>query len=504
MLEKLAKQTAIYGISTIVVRFLSYLLTPVYTYTFSQATYGIVTDIYALIPFALVLLSMGMESSFFRFTAKAEAEGSSAEDVAARKRRVFATTWGANIVAALIFFLVVVVCRRDVAHLMGAAYEAHPEYVVMVAAIILVDVATMIPFSRLREQGRALRFVALKAVNVVVNVGLAIAFLVAGLYDTAFGVGWVFVANLVASVVTLLLILPTTEHTLPRIERSLLRKIFIYSLPLLIGGVAGTAGEFLDRQMIKYLLPDDISMAQLGVYGAITKIAVVMTLFTQMYRLAAEPFFLSNFTKEEFVESNAAALKYFVMASMLIFLGIALFRDVFALIVGRDFREGIDILPVVLGANILAGVWLNLSFWYKREEKTQFALYVTFTGLAVVVVLGLLMVPRWGYRGAAWARLGAEAAMVVVSLWLNRRYFPTPYDFGRIAEYVVAGVALYLASEALLHYGSPTAVVRYGVNVVLFVAFVAFAVWREKIDVKGLARSVMKRKIQNSKFKIQN
>ena len=493
MLEKLAKQTAIYGISTIVVRFLSYLLTPVYTYTFSQATYGIVTDIYALIPFALVLLSMGMESSFFRFTAKAEAEGSSAEDVAARKRRVFATTWGANIVAALIFFLVVVVCRRDVAHLMGAAYEAHPEYVVMVAAIILVDVATMIPFSRLREQGRALRFVALKAVNVVVNVGLAIAFLVAGLYDTAFGVGWVFVANLVASVVTLLLILPTTEWIAPRIERPLLRKIFIYSLPLLIGGVAGTAGEFLDRQMIKYLLPDDISMAQLGVYGAITKIAVVMTLFTQMYRLAAEPFFLSNFTKEEFVESNAAALKYFVMASMLIFLGIALFRDVFALIVGRSFREGIDILPVVLGANILAGVWLNLSFWYKREEKTQFALYVTFTGLAVVVVLGLLMVPRWGYRGAAWARLGAEAAMVVVSLWLNRRYFPTPYDFGRIAEYVVAGVAFYLASEALLHYGSPTEVVRYGVNVMLFVAFVVFAVWREKIDVKGLVRSVMRR-----------
>ena len=493
MLEKLAKQTAIYGISTIVVRFLSYLLTPVYTYTFSQATYGIVTDIYALIPFALVLLSMGMESSFFRFTAKAEAEGSSAEDVAARKRRVFATTWGANIVAALIFFLVVVVCRQDVAHLMGAAYEAHPEYVVMVAAIILVDVATMIPFSRLREQGRALRFVALKAVNVVVNVGLAIAFLVAGLYDTAFGVGWVFVANLVASVVTLLLILPTTEWTAPRIERRLLRKIFIYSLPLLIGGVAGTAGEFLDRQMIKYLLPDDISMAQLGVYGAITKIAVVMTLFTQMYRLAAEPFFLSNFTKEEFVESNAAALKYFVMASMLIFLGIALFRDVFALIVGRSFREGIDILPVVLGANILAGVWLNLSFWYKREEKTQFALYVTFTGLAVVVVLGLLMVPRWGYRGAAWARLGAEAAMVVVSLWLNRRYFPTPYDFGRIAEYVVAGVALYLASEALLHYGSPTMVVRYGVNVMLFVAFVVFAVWREKIDVGGLLRSVMRK-----------
>lgn len=504
MLEKLAKQTAIYGISTIVVRFLSYLLTPVYTYTFSQATYGIVTDIYALIPFALVLLSMGMESSFFRFTAKAEAEGVSAEDIASRKRRVFATTWGANIVAALIFFAVVVWLRDDVARLMGAAYEAHPEYVVLVATIILVDVATMIPFSRLREQGKALRFVALKAVNVAVNVGLAIVFLALGFYDTAFGVGWVFVANLVASIVTLLLILPTTERTLPLIEPHLLRKIFAYSLPLLIGGIAGTAGEFLDRQMIKYLLPEDISMAELGVYGAITKIAVVMTLFTQMYRLAAEPFFLANFSKEEFVESNAAALKYFVMASMLIFLGIALFRDLFALIVGRTFREGIDILPIVLGANILAGVWLNLSFWYKREEKTRFAIYVTFVGLVATVSLCFALVPAMGYKGAAWARFGAEAAMVVVSLWLNRRYFPTPYDFRRIAEYVVAGVAIYLASEAFLQYCAPTAVLHYGVNVVLLALFVAFAVWREKIDVKGLVRSVMRRKIQNSKLILRN
>lgn len=496
MLEKLAKQTAIYGVSTIVVRFLSYLLTPVYTYTFTQATYGIVTDIYALIPFALVLLSMGMESSFFRFTAKAEAEGGSADEVKARKRKVFATTWGANIVAALMFFALVVGLRHSVARLMGTAYVEHPEYVVLVASIILVDVATMIPFSRLREQGRALLFVGLKAVNVFVNVGLAIAFLVAGLYDTTFGVGWVFVANLVASVVTLLLIISTTDRTLPSIDARLLKRIFAYSLPLLIGGIAGTAGEFIDRQMIKYLLPDNVAMAQLGVYGAITKIAVVMTLFTQMYRLAAEPFFLANFSKEEFVESNAAAMKYFVMASMVIFLGIALFRDLFALIVGRDFREGIGILPVVLGANILAGVWLNLSFWYKREERTSLALYVTFTGLAVAVTMSLVLVPRMGYYGAAWARFIAEAAMVAVSWWLNRRYFPTPYDLRRIAEYVALGVALFAASEAFIRFMNPSASLLGVVNVVLFAAFVAFAVWREKIDVKALVKSIFKKTIK--------
>lgn len=493
MLEKLAKQTAIYGVSTIVVRFLSYLLTPVYTYTFTQATYGIVTDIYALIPFALVLLSMGMESSFFRFTAKAEAEGGGEQDILSRKRKVFATTWGANIAAASLFFVVIWLLRDAVARLMGAAYVEHSEYVVLVAAIILMDVATMIPFARLREQGRALLYVGLKAVSVVVNVGLAIAFLALGLYDTDFGVGWVFVANLVASVVTLLLITLTTNRTLPKIDYRLLRRILVYSLPLLIGGIAGTAGEFVDRQMIKYLLPDTISMAQLGVYGAITKIAVVMTLFTQMYRLAAEPFFLANFSKEEFVESNAAAMKYFVMVSMAIFLGIALFRDFFALIVGRDFREGIGILPVVLGANILAGVWLNLSFWYKREERTTLAIYVTFAGLTAAVALNFVLVPRWGYYGAAWARFIAEATMVAVSLWLNRRFFPTPYDFKRIAEYVVLGVALFIVSEAFIRFAEPSVVVVYGVNVLLFMTFALFAIWREKIDLKALTHSLLSR-----------
>ena len=279
---------------------------------------------------------------------------------------------------------------------------------------------------------------------------------------------------------------------MPRIDGAQLRKIFAYSLPLLVGGIAGTAGEFIDRQLIKYLLPQDVSMAQLGIYGAITKIAVVMTLFTQMYRLAAEPFFLSNFSKSEFKESNAAAMKYYVMASMMIFLGIALFRDVFALIVGRDFREGIFILPVILGANVLAGVWLNLSFWYKREEKTRFAIYVTFVGMVVTIVANILLLPRWGYYGAAWARFLAEAAMVGVSFYLNYRYYPTPYDVRRIVEYVVLGLSLFVVSEMLLPCLGTVA--RYGVNILLFMSFVAYAVWREKIDVQGLVRSLLRRR----------
>lgn len=489
MLEKLAKQTAVYGISTIVVRFLSYLLTPYYTRIFGQETYGIVTDIYALIPLALTLLTMGMESSYFRFSAKAEEAGG---DVRAAKRRLFATTWGVTSLAAVVFFVLVASFRNGVAGRMGEAYAAHPEYVVWVGLIILFDVWACIPFSRLREQGRALLFVGIKALNVVMNVALAVAFGVAGLFATEFGVGWVFVANLIASVVTWLVILATVDRTVPKINWALLAAVFAYSLPLLVGGLAGTANEFIDRQLIKYLVPEG-AMAQVGIYGAITKIAVVMMLFYQMYRLAAEPFFLSNFKKSDFVQMNAAALKYYVMASMLIFLGIALFRDVFALIVGRDFREGIFILPVVLGANVLTGVWLNLSFWYKREEKTSLAIVVTGAGLVSMLVFGFWCIPVWGYYGAAWARLASESTMVAVSWWLNRRFYPTPYDWRRIGEYVAAALAVFAVCEAVTACGG-NKLIAYAFNIVLFAAYALYLVRRERIDVAALVKAALKRK----------
>ena len=489
MLEKLVKQTAVYGISTIVVRFLSYLLTPYYTRIFGQETYGIVTDVYALIPLALTLLTMGMESSYFRFSAKADQAGG---DVVAAKRRLFATTWGVTSLAALLFFAAVVFFRGSFSRWMGAAYVAHPEYVVWVGAIVLFDVWACIPFSRLREQGRSLTFVGFKALNVVLNVALAFAFGIAGLFASDFGVGWVFVANLIASVVTWGVILSTVDRTVPRIDRALLAAVFVYSLPLLVGGLAGTANEFIDRQLIKYLVPSG-AMAQLGVYGAITKIAVVMMLFYQMYRLAAEPFFLSNFNKSVFVAMKAAALKYYVIVSMLIFLGIALFRDFFALIVGRDFREGIFILPVVLGANILAGVWLNLSFWYKREERTSLAIVVTGSGLAAMLLFGGWFIPLWGYYGAAWARLVSETVMVAVSWWLNRRFFPTPYPWGRIGEAVVVALAAFFAAE-FFSARAGNIFAGYAFNIVLFAGYALYLVRREHIDVAALLRAAWKRK----------
>ena len=485
MLDKLAKQTAIYGISTILGRFLSYLLTPFYTRIFGTETYGIITDVYALIPFALVLLTLGMESGYFRFTAKAEAAGG---DVAAAKRRIFTTMWGITSLAAAIFFALVAIFVTPCAELMGQAYVAHPEYVVIVAAIVFFDVVGAIPFSRLREAGQALKFVGFKTANIIMQVGFAVIFWAVGLFETEFGVGWAFVANLLASAITTVAV-TISGRAVPKIHWALLGAMFAYSLPLLLSSIAGTAGEFIDRQLIKYLVPDG-AMAQLGIYGAITKIAVVMTLFTQMYRLAAEPFFLANFRKEEFVAANAAAMKYYMLASMIIFLGIALFRDIFALIVGSNFREGIYILPVVLGANVLSGVWLNLSFWYKREEKTSYALWITLSGLAASVIAGFVLIPRYGYYGAAWSRFIAEVVMVSVSLTLNRIHFPTPYDFGRIAEYVAVAMAIFFVAEYIPTEGR---VAGYIVSTILFVLYLLYAVKREKIDVVALVKSILRR-----------
>lgn len=485
MLEKLAKQTAIYGISTILGRFLSYLLTPFYTRIFGVETYGIITDVYALIPFALVLLTLGMESGFFRFTAKAEAAGG---DIAAAKKRIFTTMWGTTTLAAAIFFGIVTLFATECSELMGEAYTVHPEYVVIVAAIVFFDVAGCIPFSRLRERGEAPKFVAFKLANIIMQVGFAVGFWAVGLFDSEFGVGWAFVANLAASVITTVAVV-VSARAVPKIHFALLGAMFAYSLPLLISSIAGTANEFIDRQLIKYLVPEG-AMAQLGIYGAITKIAVVMTLFTQMYRLAAEPFFLANFKKEEFKQTNAAAMKYYILASMIIFLVIALYRDIFALIVGSDFREGIYILPVVLGANVLSGVWLNLSFWYKREEKTGYALWVTLSGLVASVGAGFLIIPKAGYYGAAWSRFIAEVVMVTVSITLNRIHYPTPYNFKRIAEYIVVALILFFVSETI---AIEQIAIKYIVNTLILAVYLCYAVRREKIDVVALVKAMIRR-----------
>ncbi len=474
MLRKLAKHSAIYGVSTIIGRLLSYLLTPYYTRMFSPAEYGVITDLYALIPFALVVLTFGMESSYFRFAAKAENEEGKSE--------LYATTWGITILLSAIFIALIMLFQAPICSAMGDVYTQSPMLLPLVAAVVLFDVVSCVPFARLREQSRSGSYVVIKLINIVIQVGLAIGFGVYGLFDSAFGVGWVIVANLVASVITFIIAGATAGFVTPRISRALFAPIMLYSFPLLLSGVAGTATDFIDRQLIKYLTPID-SMAQLGIYGAVTKIAVVMTLFTQMYRLAAEPLFLANFRKDEFERSSAEAMKYYIIFTVAIFLGISLFRDIFAHIVGAEFREGVYILPVVLASNLLMGVWLNLSFWYKRSGETRYGLYITLVGMAVSIGVNVALIPVMGYYGAAIARLACECVMVALSYYLSQRHSAVRYDIARIGLYIGLGAVIYVAS---LHIGGGA--LYYAASVVMIGCYAAFAVWREKIDLKVLLR----------------
>lgn len=484
-LTKLAGQVAIYGISSVLARLLNYLLVPYYTRFMSPEEYGIITDIYALIPFALVVLTMGMESGYFRFAAKSEDK--------AERRKVYATTWGAVLAAATLFLGVILLFEKNISGAMG---YAGTDYVWIMGLIVFFDVAGAIPFARLRQEGRAMRYVAIRLLSVIINVGLCV-----WLYNSQpealrfftkpSDPGYAFVANLISSALTFILLVLSCGGVMPRINGKLFRTIFLYSLPLLVSGIAGTANEFIDRQMIKFLMPAEESLAALGIYGAVVKIGVVMLLFTQMYRMAAEPFFLAEFKKDEFKNSNAEVMKYFVIVSLAIFLFITLFSDIFALIVGPDFREGMYILPMVLVSNALSGVVLNLSFWYKQTGATKYAIWITGTGLVFTVVFNILLVPTFGYAGAALARLICELSMVVVSYRLNQKHYPTPYNLKRIFLYIVIAAALWglsLLTQEL------TPLVKYLANSAMIIGFALFTIKREKINIGGLVRSILRRK----------
>ena len=488
MLKKLAGQTAVYGLSTIGVRLLNYMLMPYFTRILTEPEYGAYTDIYSLIPFLLVLLTMGMETGFFRFFNRAETDQ--------EKKNVFRTILGAVALAGTLFFALLLLFLKPVAGWMQ--YAGNPSFVWLMGAIVWLDVLTAIPFAKLRAENRVGRFVAIRFISVVINIIFCFFFYYAlpkigalsAWWNPGYGPGYAFIANLIQSGAVLFMLLPSMRGMTPRIDRKILRPVFLYSLPLLIAGIPGVANEFIDRQFLKYILgfilPEGENLAVLGNYGAVTKLAMIMTLFVQMYRYGAEPFFLSNFKKEEFQRTNAEAMKYFVIASVAIFLGITWFTDLFVLILGPDFRSDVYLLPIILLANVFAGIVLNLSFWYKHSGLTKFAVLITGTGLVVTVVLNLLLIPRIGSLGAAWARLACEVVMVVVSYRLCRKYFPIPYDLKRIGLYFAIGAILYGAGTTANEY-LPRAV-SAAVDLLLLAGFAGFVLYREKIDLGRLRR----------------
>lgn len=453
-LKRLASQTAVYGLSSVFGRFLNYLLVPFLTYSFAPAEYGVVAEFYAYMAFLAVLLIFGLETGYFRFRSSGEW----------RSEVVYGTALRFLMLANGVFFLTVVLLSEPIAGLLG--HSDHAEYIWWCAAILALDSVGAVAFARLRAENRAGRFALIKLLEIGANVGLTIfliyscrrAFegdpqsLLGQLWDPRIGVGYVFIANLAASLLKLLLLLPQLREGVGHFRRVLFQRMVRYSLPMVVIGFAGIVNETLDRAALKYLLPFDAetNMAQLGIYSACYKLSILMSLFIQAFRYAGEPFFFSYAKESDARQVYALVLNWFVICCVFLFLLVTLYLDFFQYFVGAPYREGLGVVPVLLLANLLLGVYVNLSIWYKLTDRTLLGAGVSLVGSGITIGLLLWWVPRYGYQGAAWAHLVCYGAMVLMSYWLGRRYYPVPYDLGRVLGYVTFGVGLYLASRWLV------------------------------------------------------
>lgn len=472
---------------TIVPRLLNYLLlTPFYTRIFAEGEYGIVTELYAYVAFLLVLLTYGMETSFFRF---AESEKN--------KDHVFSTALGSLFFTSLIFIIFASLFSNEIAELIR--YESHPEYIIYFSLIVGIDAFTAIPFARLRQQNRAFRFAWIKIINVTVNIFFNFFFLffcpliieqnpesaLTLFYTPEIGVGYAFISNLIASSVTLLLLIPDIFSVKFSFHSPLLRRMLSYGFPLLLVGLFGMINEVSDKVLFKFLItvpegvaePQEYILSQLGIYGANYRLAVLMTLFIQMFRYAAEPFFFSHAKEENARSLYANVMKYFIIFCLLIFLTVTLFIDVFKYFIGPDFRVGLHIVPVILLANLLLGIFYNLSVWYKLTDKTRFGALIALAGAVITVALNILLVPKYGYTGAAWAHLACYFSMVILSYMLGRQHYPIRYDFKNIFFYFALAAGIFILSK---YTGTGAKMLSLGINALYIILFLAFAVLLEK------------------------
>lgn len=442
--KSLAKDTAIYGVSSIVGRFLNWCLVPLYTRLFPEDMYGVVTYVYSIVALTLIILTYGMETGFFRF---ANHERYSNPD------EVYSTSLTSLGFTSTLFFALVLLFLEPVSRAMECG--GHESYVWMMALAVAIDAYSCIPFAYLRYKKRPVRFAMLKLVNIGLNIVLNIFFLlicpwlmrvapgwVEWFYVADFGIGYIFLSNLIASAVTLLMLLPDIVRIPLKFNGRLLREMLAYSFPLLVLGIAGIMNQTLDKILYPVLATSD-AMAGLGIYGANYKIAIVMVMFIQAFRFAYEPFIFSQSRErgDNKLQAYRDAMKYFVIFALFIFLGVMYYLDILRYFVRPDYWAGLKVVPVIMAAEFFFGVFFNLSLWYKLTDKTVWGTWFSLLGLAVTVVLNVLLVPRYGYMGCAWAAFCCYGVMMLASYFVGNAKYPIGYNVGRLIFYVgLAGV----------------------------------------------------------------
>ena len=438
-MKSLAKDTAIYGLSSIIGKFLNYLLVPLYTYKLaSEADYGIVTNLYAWTALLLVLLTYGMETGFFRFANREDYDSKS----------VYRTAYITLLSSSAFFALLVIGLQQPIANVLG--YTDHPEFIAMMFATVAADAFASIPFAYLRKQQRPWLFAGLKLLFVMLNMAFAIFFIIIlGKTD----VMYVFLSNMLATGIQTLCLLPFTLPKGGHFDWSILRAMLRYSLPLLVLGVAGIMNQTLDRILFPYLYTGEDAETQLGIYGACFKVAMVMMMFTQAFRYAYEPFVFSKHKDRNSVEAYADAMKYYIIFSFLILLGVIFYLDIFKFIISRAYWKGLLIVPVVLWTYVFQGIYFNLSFWYKLTDETKWGAYFSVIGLVITLLIQIIGVPIIGYWASCGSSLVCYFVIMLLSYFIGQKKAPIPYDLKRIGQYTVLTIvllAIYYACRYLL------------------------------------------------------
>ncbi|MDA3879503.1 MAG: polysaccharide biosynthesis C-terminal domain-containing protein [Prolixibacteraceae bacterium] len=479
-LKKLTGETAIYGVPSIIGRFLNWWLNPLWTYIFlEQANLGVITNIYAYVAFLFVILTYGMETGFFRFSSKEK-----------DATKVFSTSFISLAFSSLLFLIVVLSWTSDIAS--AIQLDGFETYIKIMGITIAFDVLSTLPFARLRLQHKPLKFAVIKFVNIGINIGFNVFFLVIlpyfaeifprgifdKLYDPEFGIGYVFLANMIATLVTFVMLIPHMKLAL-KFDVLLWKKMLSYSFPILIVGITGMINQNIDKILLPRLLPEEAEpLKQLGIYGASFKMAVVLNMFIQAFRFAFEPFFFSQKNDDNDKTMYVIVMKYFAIFGFMIFLGLSSFIDLFKFIIAPPYREGITIVPIVLMANLFMGIYFTLSLWYKLSDKTRYGAYMGIMGSVITVLINIMLIPYIGYYASAWAILACFVSMVVVSYFLGRKHYPIKYDVKNFLFYLFVSVVLFLLYWNVRTETNP----HFWLSILINILFLAIIVIKEKKD----------------------
>ena len=475
-LKSLAKDTAIYGLSSIVGRFLNYLLVPLYTAVIPASTggYGVVSNVYAYTALILVFLTFGMETGFFRFANKS----------GEHPEKVYANTLIFVGGLSLIFVILCMLFLHPISSLLE--YPDHPDYIAMMVLVVALDSFQCIPFAYLRYKKRPIKFASIKLFNIIGNILLNLFFLllcpwldvhahqlVSWFYRPEYLVGYIFVSNLIMSLVQMFFCIPELRGFSYRVDKVLLKQMISYSFPILVFGVVGILNQTIDKMIYPFLFDDrQEGLVQLGIYSATSKVAMIMAMFTQAFRYAYEPFVFGKNKEGDNRKMYSAAMKYFFIFSLLAFLAVMFYMDILRYMVARDYWEGLSVVAIVMGAEIFKGIYFNLSFWYKLTDETQWGAYFSIIGCAVILALNIWLVPTYGYVASAWASVAGYGVITLLSYIIGQKKYPVSYPLKDMAVYLILAAVLFVLSQEVIISNVGLRLVFRTLLLLMFIAYI--------------------------------